>query len=89
MWRKIHQVVAAVASAALLIVAVAPKKAADDESLSLLMWTLFSYMSLYLPKCLAAVIMLVQQGISFITHRKLKGMGIAAAVVAVSVFILM
>lgn len=89
MWRKIHQVVAAVASAALLIVAVAPKKAADDESLALLMWTLFAYMSLYLPKCLAAVIMLVQQGIGFITHRKLKGMGIAAAVVAVSVFILM
>lgn len=81
--------VSAIATAALLTVAAAPKKGADDAGLHCLMWALFAYMSIYLPKYLFTLFSLVRQALALIFRRPLKGIAIAGAVAGGLLFILM
>lgn len=86
MWCAIHCTVAVVVSGALLAVTVFPKKSAGDAMLDVLMWTAFAYLSVYFPKFVAALFLLVQQALGRIMHRPLRGIGIAGATVATAIF---
>lgn len=89
-WLMAYTIVSAVVSLGLLVVDVWPKKSADDSILLVMMWTLFTYGSVYIPKILYAVISLIGQGFEKLFRRKrLWGFDVAGGFLAVAVFILM
>ena len=48
--KKAHVVFSAILYIALAIIAIAPKKEVDSNTLRILMWTLYAYLSTYVPK---------------------------------------
>lgn len=81
-----YVVVAIVASAALAAVIFLPKGEGDDGYLRYLMWTLYCYFSLYLPKYIFAIFSAVGLLIGRLTRRKVRGVGAAGAVLGAVVF---
>lgn len=85
-WCWVYVIVSVVLTGGLLAVTVLPKKSADDSGLAFLMWTLFTYLSVYIPKCVFAVFALVQQALGWLCRRRLRGIGWTGATVAVILF---
>lgn len=73
-------------SGGLLLVDIWPKKSAGDVSLIGLMWTLFTYISVYIPKCVLALILLIQQGLGLIFKRRFRGIAFVGYVIAFVMF---
>ncbi|MDE6301811.1 MAG: metallophosphoesterase [Muribaculaceae bacterium] len=88
-WLWVYVAVAIVVSGALLCVDLWPKKSAGDSSLLVLMWALFTYISVYLPKLVFALVSLVQQLLGRLFRRRLRGIAIAGGVFAFAMFALM
>lgn len=89
LWRQIYVAVSGLATAAILVVTIAPKKGADDAGLGVLMWTLFSYFTIYIPKFVCALFLVVRQLLGRLMRRRLRGLTIAGSVIAVIIFLLM
>ncbi len=87
--RILYIVVSALAGAALLVVVAAPKKDAGDAGLFALMWALYSYITVYVPKYIAAIFLLIQQVLGRLTGRRLRGIGLVGAVASTVIFVLM
>ena len=81
-WCWTYVVVATLVSLGLMAVAFMPKKDAGDKELTWLMWSLFVYLSVYVPKIVLALFMFVQQLSGRIMHRRLRGLGIAGGIVS-------
>lgn len=88
-WCWTYVIVSIILTGGLLAVTVAPKKSADDSGLALLMWTLFTYLSVYIPKIVFAIFALVRQGLGWLLHRRLRGISWVGGVLAVVMFGLM
>lgn len=88
-WRVVYIIISAIVTLGLLYVAVAPKKGTGDAGLHMLMWTLYSYISVYVPKYIYALFALVQQALGRLFRRKLHGIGIAGVSVAGVLFVMM
>lgn len=84
-----HAVLAALASLALLAVCCAPKKGAGDSGIEVLMWTLYAYLSIYIPKYIFALFALVRQGLGRLLKRRLRGIAVAGGGVAAAAFVLL
>lgn len=85
-WCIVHSIVAAFAYIAILWVAVAPKKSISDTDLISIMWVLFAYISLYASKVVYCIIELVRIAFARLSHRPLRGFGIAALAFALLIF---
>jgi len=76
-------------SLGLVAAAALPKKGAGDEALLWLMWSVFVYLSVYVPKILFALFSLVQQLFGRLLGRRLRGIAIAGGVLSVGLFCMM
>lgn len=87
--RTFYIIVSALATLELAVVAFFPKKSASDGGMSVMMWAIFAYFSVYVPKYLFVIVSLIQQLLAKIFHRPLRGISVTAAVVAVGMFVMM
>lgn len=85
-WCWLYMVISAAVSVGLTVVAFLPKKDAGDTALAGLMWTLFIYLSVYIPKLLLSLFMAVQQLLGRLTHRRLRGIAIAGGLASAGLF---
>lgn len=89
LWRKLHVVLASICNIALVVVICVPKRSGDNADLSSIMWTIYAWFSLYIPKLLFVFFDLLAS-VPLIFHRKrLKILDLARIVIAAAVFIIM
>lgn len=81
-----YAVVALLASAALAAVIFLPKGRGDDATLRCLMWTLFAYFSLYLPKYIFTIFSLAGRLAGRLLRRRTAWIGLTGAVLGAAVF---
>ena len=74
---------------ALLVLILIPKKHGSNEGLVELMWTLYCYFSIYLPKYVFVVVDLIGRIPSLFHRKRLRGFSTAGIVLAVLTFCLM
>lgn len=86
LWCKVYMAVAAVCSLTMAVVFAVPKLSVTDTSLSVLMWTLFAYISIYLPKYIMAIFAAARQLLSRLTHRSMAGITWTGMAVSAVVF---
>ncbi|MCM1028620.1 MAG: metallophosphoesterase [Pseudoflavonifractor sp.] len=86
LWQSIHAVVAAACYIMVIIAIIMPRRSGDDAMLSHIMWMLFAFASIYIPKILYTVIGLLSQ-LPCLFHRpRIKAMGRVGTVIAVALF---
>ena len=85
--RAIYAVVAAITTIGMGVVAIYPRNAASDGQFLVLIWAIFVYFSVYIPKYIFVLVDLVRQGLALIFRRPLRGIAIGAAAVASGLFI--
>lgn len=89
LWRKLHVVLASICNIALVVVICVPKRSGDNTDLSSIMWTIYAWFSIYIPKLLFVFFDLLAS-IPLIFHRKrLKILDLAGIAIAAVVFIIM
>lgn len=89
LWRKLHVVLASICNIALVVVICVPKRSGDNADLSSIMWTIYAWFSIYIPKLLFIFFDLLAS-VPLIFHRKrLKILDLAGIVIAAAVFIIM
>lgn len=89
LWRKLHVVLASICNIALVVVICVPKRSGDNADLSSIMWTIYAWFSIYIPKLLFVFFDLLAS-VPLILHRKrLKILDLAGIVIAAAVFIIM
>lgn len=69
LWRRIHLWSSVALFAAVVLVIVLPKRGGSDASLQTVMWTLFAYLSVYIPKYIFVIFDALSR-IPFIWHSK-------------------
>lgn len=85
-WCVGYVVLAVVASLALLAVICLPKRSGEEAALTAIMWTLYGYFSIYLPKYIFTVFSLTGRLAGRILHRRTTAVGITGAVIGLIVF---
>jgi len=88
-WCWTYVIVAAIVTGGLMTVTILPKKSADDSSLASLMWILFTYISVYVPKLVFAAFALMQQILGLLVKRHLRGISWAGGIIAAVMCIMM
>lgn len=89
LWRKLHVVLASICNIALVVVICVPKRSGDNADLSSIMWTIYAWFSIYIPKLLFVFFDLLAS-IPLIFHRKrLKILDLAGIAIAGVIFIIM
>ena len=73
----------------LLAAALMPKKTGSDVQLRALMWVIFAYLTVYIPKIIVALCMLVRMGLARLFHRPLHGITFTGAALGAVIFCLM
>lgn len=84
-----HKALAALAWLTMIIVVAMPKKTGDDAALRHIMWTLFAFMTLYIPKALYALFEIVRLALSKIFKHRMRAIGIVGASFAAVLFVAM
>ena len=89
LWRKLHVVLASICNIALVVVICVPKRSGDNADLSSIMWTIYAWFSIYIPKLLFVFFDLLAS-IPLIFHRRrLKILDLAGIAIAGVIFIIM
>lgn len=89
LWLRIHVVVSIIFNAGLLLVICLPKRRGADAGLELIMWALYTYFSVYIPKFLFVIFDAIA-ALPLLWHRKRwKWLSISGIVIAVAVFLIM
>lgn len=88
-WCVAYVVISSACQLLLLAATVTPKKTGGNVQLRALMWIIFAYMSVYLPKIIVAAFMLARMGLARVFRRPLRGITWAGAAVGTAVFCLM
>lgn len=88
-WRVAYTAFSAVCLLILVATIIAPKKTGEDAQLRALMWTIFGYLTVYVPKIVAATFMLIRLGLAKLLHRPLRGLSYAGASIGAILFGLM
>ena len=81
-----HKALAALAWLTMIVVVAMPKKSGDDAALRHIMWMLFAFMTLYIPKAVYALFEVVRLSLSKIFKRRLRAIGVAGASLAAVLF---
>lgn len=81
-----HKALAALAWLTMIVVVAIPKKTGDDAALRHIMWALFAFMTLYIPKAVYALFELVRLSLSKIFKRRLRAIGIVGASLSAVLF---
>ena len=89
LWRGIALALAIICQGALIVAICWPKKSADDDGLQAIMWVLFAYFSVYVPKYIFCIFDLLGS-IPVLLHRKrIRPLSICGIVLAVISFVAM
>lgn len=88
-WYPFSVISAVVLQVALVVLIAIPKKAGSDAALVDIMWVLYAYFSVYLPKYLFVLVDLVGKIPCLFGGKRLRGFSWAGIVVAVATFLLM
>ncbi len=84
-WCVAYTIVSLLASVALIAVICLPKRAGDDTALHAIMWTLFAYFSVYIPKYIFALFSMAGRLLGRIARRAPLWAGAAGAVIGLAV----
>ena len=87
--RYAYIAVSGLTTVAMIIVTVLPKKAGSDARLEVMMWCIFAYFSVFIPKLIYRIVCLVRQGLAWLFHRPLRFISVIGAVLSVILFVLM
>lgn len=87
--RRIHAVVSVLFSAMLLVLICLPKRKGSETGLEMIMWGLYAYFSLYLPKLIFVIFDLIASLPRLWHRRRLRALDIAGVSVGVIVFLAM
>ena len=85
-WRRFALWTSVLLNAALVVAIVWPKKSASDADLSWLMWSLYAYFSVYVPKLVFIVFDLIGKIPTLFKHPRLKALGRTGIALAVIIF---
>ena len=89
LWLTLHVVVSVIFNAGLLLVICLPKRRGGDAGLEMIMWALYTYFSVYIPKFLFVIFDAIA-AIPMLWHRKRwNWLSVSGLVIAVVVFFLM
>lgn len=89
LWLRIHVVVSIIFNAGLLLVICLPKRRGADSGLELIMWTLYTYFSVYIPKFLFVIFDAIAALPLLWRRKRWKWLSISGIVIAVAVFLIM
>ena len=85
-WRTFACVTACIGAIALLGAICMPKRSGDDDGLQFIMWLLFAYFSVYLPKYVFCLFDLIAKIPRLFRHKRLKALSISGIAVACGLF---
>ena len=88
-WQRIQAVTTIILNLGLLLVICLPKRRGGDAGLELIMWTLYAYFSVYIPKFLFVVFDLIASLPLLWKRRRWKWLSVGGIVIGCLVFILM
>lgn len=89
LWLRIHVVVSIIFNAGLLLVICLPKRRGADAGLELIMWALYTYFSVYIPKFLFVIFDAIAALPLLWRRKRWKWLSISGIVIAVAVFLIM
>ncbi|MDO4320166.1 MAG: metallophosphoesterase [Bacteroidales bacterium] len=85
-WCVVYTVIAVLGAMTLLSVIMLPKRSGGEEHLAMIMWLLYAYFTIYLPKYVMAVFSLLRKLLALIFHRPLKGISYVGAALGLTIF---
>ena len=88
-WSRVHVAVAVIFNLALLLVICVPKRSGGNSGLELIMWTLYTYFSVYIPKFLFVIFDLIAALPLLWKRNRWKWLSVTGIVIGVIVFIVM
>ena len=88
-WSRVHVAVAVIFNLALLLVICVPKRSGGNSVLELIMWTLYTYFSVYIPKFLFVIFDLIAALPLLWKRNRWKWLSVTGIVIGVIVFIVM
>ena len=88
-WSRVHVAVAVIFNLALLLVICVPKRSGGNSGLELIMWTLYIYFSVYIPKFLFVIFDLIAALPLLWKRNRWKWLSVTGIVIGVIVFIVM
>lgn len=88
-WSRVQAVTAVLLNILLVIVICLPKKKSGDSGLEFMMWTLYAYFSVYVPKYIYCIFDLLAAVPLIFKRRRFKWLSCCGAVVGLVVFIAM
>lgn len=89
LWRRVALWSSAALALFLIALILWPKKSGSDSDLSALMWCLYAYFTIYLPKYMWVVFDLISKAPQLFKHKRIKAVSIAGGVVALLTFVMM
>lgn len=89
LWLRIHVVVSIIFNVGLLLVICLPKRRGADAGLELIMWALYTYFSVYIPKFLFVIFDAIAALPLLWRRKRWKWLSISGIVIAVAVFLIM
>lgn len=88
-WYRVALYSSIVLAAAFVVVIAAPKRGGGDGGLSILMWSLFSYMTIYIGKYVFVIVDLISKIPCLFRRPRVKAVGVVGACLGTLVFALM
>lgn len=88
-WKPFSVVSSVVLQLALVVLIVIPKRAGSDDALLDIMWILYAYFTIYIPKYLFVIVDLIGKIPCMWHGRRIPGFGVAGTVIGVVVFLLL
>lgn len=85
-WCIAYTVIAVLGALTLLSVIMLPKRSGGEDHLTMIMWLLYAYFTVYLPKYVMVIFSLLRKLLACIFHRTLKCISYAGAVIALVIF---
>lgn len=87
--RRFHVVVSALLNALLVALICVPKRRGGESELTMIMWGLYGYMSVYIPKLLFVIFDLLASIPRLWHKRRVRGLDVAGAALGGLIFVLM
>jgi predicted MPP superfamily phosphohydrolase len=88
-WSKIHAIIAILSTIALIFLMLMPVRSGDDNVVRVAMWTVYTLISLYLPKYLFVIFDILSRVPLMFKGQQKKGFSVVGAVIGFILFIAM